>query len=203
MWILPDLCGRILHQDRNYTDEGGAMRVFIAFLCVAVFAVVGESLAQDIGSMSGQMAGDVSPEEGGMGPCVATCGGCRCGSLFGRYCHCCGCCENGNCACQGSYKYPVPPQYTYFWAGIYGQHPMTAYVSPLHILVSIQFPHSGRLHRRSSRALIRATDTDDGYYTASRLAEQFDAFACPTYCLLLSSIMVVCSLQSVQAAKFR
>ena len=42
----------------------------------------------------------------------------------------CGCGEDGNCACHGSYKYPVPSQYSYFWPGIYGQHAMTQYVSP-------------------------------------------------------------------------
>lgn len=35
-----------------------------------------------------------------------------------------------NCACRGSYKYPVPPQYTYFWPGMYSQPAMTAYASP-------------------------------------------------------------------------
>ncbi|MGA2033417.1 MAG: hypothetical protein ABSG68_14270 [Thermoguttaceae bacterium] len=31
-----------------------------------------------------------------------------------------------NCCCRGSYKYPVPPQYTYHWPGIYSQQTMTA-----------------------------------------------------------------------------
>jgi hypothetical protein len=35
-----------------------------------------------------------------------------------------------NCYCGGSYKYPVPPRYTYFWPGIYSQQTMTAHVSP-------------------------------------------------------------------------
>jgi hypothetical protein len=35
-----------------------------------------------------------------------------------------------NCCCRGSYKFPVPPQYTYFWPGIYSQKTMTAGVSP-------------------------------------------------------------------------
>jgi len=35
-----------------------------------------------------------------------------------------------NCACRGSYKYPVLPQYTYFWPGMYSQQTMTAYTSP-------------------------------------------------------------------------
>jgi hypothetical protein len=35
-----------------------------------------------------------------------------------------------NCRCRGSYKFPVPPLYTYFWPGIYSQKTMTAYVSP-------------------------------------------------------------------------
>ncbi len=35
-----------------------------------------------------------------------------------------------NCGCSGSYKYPVPPQYTYHWPGMYSQQTMTEYVSP-------------------------------------------------------------------------
>ncbi|MDO4571233.1 MAG: hypothetical protein Q4D38_12680 [Planctomycetia bacterium] len=37
---------------------------------------------------------------------------------------------NFNCRVNGSYKYPVPKQYTYFWPGIYSQKTMTEYVSP-------------------------------------------------------------------------
>lgn len=35
-----------------------------------------------------------------------------------------------NCGCNGSYNYPVPPQYTYHWRGMAKQHLMTDYVSP-------------------------------------------------------------------------
>jgi hypothetical protein len=36
-----------------------------------------------------------------------------------------------NCGCQGSYNYPVPPQYTYHWPGsVYKQQLMTDYHSP-------------------------------------------------------------------------
>ena len=36
-----------------------------------------------------------------------------------------------NCGCQGSYNYPVPPQYTYHWPGsTYNQKLMTDYHSP-------------------------------------------------------------------------
>jgi hypothetical protein len=35
-----------------------------------------------------------------------------------------------NCECSGSYKYPVPPQYTYHWPGMYSQPTMTQYMSP-------------------------------------------------------------------------
>jgi hypothetical protein len=36
-----------------------------------------------------------------------------------------------NCGCSGSYKFPVPPQYTYFWPGsVYSQELMTNYHSP-------------------------------------------------------------------------
>ncbi len=36
-----------------------------------------------------------------------------------------------NCACHGSYKYPVPSQSTFFWPGIYSSDTMTQYISPL------------------------------------------------------------------------
>lgn len=35
-----------------------------------------------------------------------------------------------NCTCRGSYKFPVPQQYTYHWPGMYAQQTMTEYVSP-------------------------------------------------------------------------
>lgn len=35
-----------------------------------------------------------------------------------------------NCECSGSYKYPVPPQYTYHWPGMYSQPTMSQYMSP-------------------------------------------------------------------------
>ena len=35
-----------------------------------------------------------------------------------------------NCGCNGSYKFPVPPLYTYHWPGMYSQDLMTDYHSP-------------------------------------------------------------------------
>jgi len=35
-----------------------------------------------------------------------------------------------NCGCNGSYKFPVPPLYTYHWPGMYSQQLMTDYHSP-------------------------------------------------------------------------
>ena len=76
---------------------------------------------------------------GGSGdPCCDPCGNgcglfghCGCG-LFG---HKCGSPIDGldrfaNCACNGSYNYPVPPLYTYHWPGMYKQVRMTDYHSP-------------------------------------------------------------------------
>jgi hypothetical protein len=42
----------------------------------------------------------------------------------------CGMDDWGNCNCNGSYKFPVPPQYTYHWPGMYSQQLMTDYQSP-------------------------------------------------------------------------
>ena len=70
------------------------------------------------------------------------------GPVYSAPCGECGCCECGssagshglkanlsetacfNCRTNGSYKYPVPRQYTYFWPGIYSQKTMTEYVAP-------------------------------------------------------------------------
>jgi len=67
---------------------------------------------------------------------VCACNGCEC--VSGRGCR--GCqhrlaqkfAEAGyfNCRCRGSYKYPVLPQYTYHWPGMYSQRTMTEYSSP-------------------------------------------------------------------------
>lgn len=35
-----------------------------------------------------------------------------------------------NCECSGQYNYPVPPQYTYHWPGMFKQTAMTDYHSP-------------------------------------------------------------------------
>ncbi|NMC21740.1 MAG: hypothetical protein GYA33_15120 [Thermogutta sp.] len=35
-----------------------------------------------------------------------------------------------NCGCRGSYKFPVPPRFTYHWPGMYAQQTMTGYWSP-------------------------------------------------------------------------
>lgn len=35
-----------------------------------------------------------------------------------------------NCQCEGTYKHPVPPLYTYHWPGMYSQAAMTDYHSP-------------------------------------------------------------------------
>lgn len=35
-----------------------------------------------------------------------------------------------NCNCRGSYKFPVFPQYTYHWPGMYSQQTMTEHVGP-------------------------------------------------------------------------
>lgn len=75
--------------------------------------------------------------EGGASECDCS-GAPDCGSASG----CCGCgiCASHrahiasfgyfNCSCRGSYKFPVPPQYTYHWPGMYSQRCMTAYTSP-------------------------------------------------------------------------
>ncbi|HUE72315.1 MAG TPA: hypothetical protein VMP01_15630 [Pirellulaceae bacterium] len=64
--------------------------------------------------------------------CGAGCGRGGCG-LFGRHgggSGIGGLDRHFNCGCRGSYNYPVPPQYTYHWPGMYKQNLMTDYTSP-------------------------------------------------------------------------
>jgi hypothetical protein len=70
---------------------------------------------------------------GGMGggDCCDDCDPCGCGRHHGG-----GLWGNRNqqlgfnCGCNGSYKFPVPPLYTYHWPGMYQQVLMTDYHSP-------------------------------------------------------------------------
>lgn len=62
-------------------------------------------------------------EECGCGECGSSAGGhCLKANLSATACF--------NCRTNGSYKFPVPRQYTYFWPGIYSQKTMTEYVAP-------------------------------------------------------------------------
>ena len=60
------------------------------------------------------------------GPC------CKCRPCCGREPHRSRVARIGdfNCGCRGSYKFPVPSQYTYHWPGLYAQQTMTEYTSP-------------------------------------------------------------------------
>ncbi len=54
------------------------------------------------------------------------CGGC----LFGRCAAYFASVGEFNCCCRGSYKFPVPSQYTYHWPGMYSLQTMSEYRSP-------------------------------------------------------------------------
>ena len=63
-------------------------------------------------------------------PCDPGAGGCRgilCRNRAPRYE---GMEAGFNCGCNGSYKYPVPPLYTYHWPGMWSAQLMTDYHSP-------------------------------------------------------------------------
>jgi hypothetical protein len=69
----------------------------------------------------------------GCGGCGHGCGG-LCGGLFGHHRNR-GSRYEGlepgfNCGCNGSYKFPVPPLYTYHWPGMWQHNLMTDYHSP-------------------------------------------------------------------------
>jgi hypothetical protein len=60
------------------------------------------------------------------------CNECACGhhGLFGRHRRNMDAELGFNCGCNGSYKYPVPPLYTYHWPGMNSAQLMTDYHSP-------------------------------------------------------------------------
>ena len=103
------------------------------------YAVVALVLASAALAQAGDGCAVAAPTCGAdADPCGAGCGRGGCGlcggcGLFGR--HGCGSDIAGldrhfNCGCRGSYNYPVPPQYTYHWPGMYKQNLMTDYTSP-------------------------------------------------------------------------
>ncbi|MBN2577863.1 MAG: hypothetical protein JXB10_02645 [Pirellulales bacterium] len=69
---------------------------------------------------------------------LCSCGGCgnwgmpRCPNCWCRntFWNCCRSDRYFNCWCNGSYKYPVPPQSTYLWPGIYSQQTITSPCRP-------------------------------------------------------------------------
>lgn len=89
-------------------------------------------------------AASAGPFDGYLGSPCFSCGAAHdgmmsghCGKLkgyFGMNRHSCDCDKDYqawfNCNCNGSYKFPVPPLYTYHWPGMYSHQMMTNYHSP-------------------------------------------------------------------------
>ena len=107
--------------------------ILLAALTASI-SFAGGALADELSS--GGMISDYTLSGG-----CDSCGGGRCGHLCHKLGgHGCGHHRGPkyegrdrgfNCGCQGSYKFPVPPQYTYFWPGsVYSQNLMTDYHSP-------------------------------------------------------------------------
>jgi hypothetical protein len=85
--------------------------------------------AVTFGPACGCEAGAAACDGGTLGGCGRF-GGC---GLFGHKCkppRFDGLDAHFNCGCNGSYKFPVPPLYTYHWPGMWQQHLMTDYHSP-------------------------------------------------------------------------
>jgi hypothetical protein len=109
------------------------MRKFqlLASLCVAL-VLAGGGMASAANPVRQQSAPMTSSFDDGA-DCY--CDNCCRGGLFGHH-H--GCRRGGyegldtgfNCGCNGSYKFPVPPLYTYHWPGMWQQVLMTDYHSP-------------------------------------------------------------------------
>ena len=65
-----------------------------------------------------------------------------------------------NCGCNGSYKFPVPPLYTYHWVGLYSHQLMTDYQSPWRFAPIKPFAEDYREHDDGGLQTTEA-DVDD------------------------------------------
>lgn len=98
---------------------------------VATLGLAAQAKADEAyGSISDYTTGSCDSCGNGCGLHRRGCGGHGCGH-FGHRKNYEGLDRHFNCGCVGSYKFPVPPQYTYFWPGsVYSQELMTNYHSP-------------------------------------------------------------------------
>jgi hypothetical protein len=102
-------------------------KLWISAAFVAGTLLGGAAIAADFGCNA--------PSECGCNACADEC--CDgCGGLFGHHRHghhryrYDGLQPGFNCGCNGSYKFPVPPLYTYHWPGMWSAQQMTGYQSP-------------------------------------------------------------------------
>jgi len=121
---------------------GGFIGVFALTALGAGFVLQGTASAQEMvyGSMGqapeapmavqGQTSGEVWSADDGCSDCGGQCECCGRQGCIARYRGKWAAVGSANCSCQGSYKYPVPPQYTYHWPGMYSAQTMTQYASP-------------------------------------------------------------------------
>jgi hypothetical protein len=129
--------------------QGGRMRILSWILAAALLAGwSGLALSAAAGEGCGACSKSECKSDAG---CCTGCGK-ECKPLcdkkckfcqFKCHCLCEDCClfahmdrnnygevDSVNCSCNGSYKFPVPPLYTYHWPGMYSQQLMTDYQSP-------------------------------------------------------------------------
>ena len=116
-----------------------AMATFVCSTATAADILAQPSSCSSCTSCAGQSemvvegcdscASDCGSDCGGCKASRIGCGGCGCG-ICGRHRARIAAAGYFNCSCRGSYKFPVPPQYTYHWPGMYSQRFVTDYTSP-------------------------------------------------------------------------
>jgi hypothetical protein len=120
--ILPALAPMKLQQDPA-AGEPIMRRNWICIAFVAGLSLGSIALAGGPQQIGGDMGGD----------CCDECDPCAGGRHHHHHhCHLFGNNPDAgfNCGCNGSYKFPVPPLYTYHWPGMYSAQLMTDYHSP-------------------------------------------------------------------------
>lgn len=118
---------------RNQTSYRGIVLIVVLSCCWSFGSgAFSQGLPSSLGSASASPTDQLTSINGGQ--LYETCPPCCCPSYCGGHQGCLARYMSSiggfNCACRGSYKFPVPPQYTYHWPGLYSQQAITSYQSP-------------------------------------------------------------------------
>jgi len=156
--------------------------VSLALIALAARGAFAQEAHEDLQWLPSQEAGHTGCGCGDAGHACGTCGGHA--GLLGRHRAGCPAYAEGadpwfNCQCDGSYKFPVPPLFTYHWIGIYSHRLMTDYHSPWRFPAVVPFERrrlaqveplaTAPREQGASGEILPASSSSGSHYAAPRL----------------------------------